>query len=249
MKIIQLNTFLKFVILFNFRVKMYEKPSENSWITSGQLGSRDAVLVFRTSILNSRNSELEESIISYNGSSSSNSLNIMTSSCGDDAIEAKVLSSLPKSNINLSNSNISKALKSPKKRLHESLSSSDNSIYSDGCEDHIEPDGGDITKSMSNDNISIEEEGNEGDVNEDKESDHDPIGLFPDISELPASKLKITYKFMNSETKLLKRIFSQHGLKEVEGEQTFSILWTGVHMKPDILRNLTPYQRVNHFPR
>ncbi|KAL5282557.1 TTLL5 family protein [Megaselia abdita] len=226
---------------------MYEKPLENSWITSGHLGSKDAVLVFRTSILNSRNSELEESMKCDNGSSSSNSLNIMTSSCGYDVIEAKVLTSLPKSNINLSNSNINKTLKSPKKRLHESLSSSDNSIYSDGCDDHIEMDG-DISKSMSNDNVSIEEE-NEADVNEDKDNDHDQIDLFPDISELPASKLKITYKFHNSETKLLKRIFSQHGLKEVEGEQNFSILWTGVHMKPDILRNLTPYQRVNHFPR
>lgn len=182
---------------------------------------------------------------SYNGSSSSNSLNIMTSSCGDGATEAKVLSSLPKSIINLSDSNISKTVKSPKKRLHESLSSSDNSIYSDGGDDYVDPDGGN-SKLMSNDNVSIDEE---NDVNEDKENDHDQIDLFPDLSELPASKLKITYKFHNSETKLLKRIFSQHGLKETEGEQNFSILWTGVHMKPDILRNLTPYQRVNHFPR
>lgn len=222
---------------------MYEKPSENSWITSGQLGSKDAVLVFRTSILNSRNTDSEERMTSYNGSSSANSLNIMTSSCGDDATEAKVLSSLPKSIINISDSHIS-----PKKRLHESLSSSDNSIYSDGGDDYVEPDGGN-SKSMSNDNVSIDED-NEGDVNEDKENnDHDQIDLFPDVSNLPASKLKITYKFHNSETKLLKRIFSQHGLKETEGEQNFSILWTGVHMKPDILRNLTPYQRVNHFPR
>lgn len=166
----------------------------------------------------------------------------MSSSCGDEAIEAKVLSSLPKSSINLSNSNTSIKLKSPKKRLHESLSSSDNSICSDGCDDHIGPD---ISKSISNDNVSIDED---VEANEDKENEQG-IDLFPDISELPASKLKIYYKFHNSETKLLKRIFSQHGLKEVEGDQNFSILWTGVHMKPDILRNLTPYQRVNHFPR
>lgn len=238
------------LVLYNFRVKMYEKPSENSWITSGQIGSKDAVLVFRTSILNSRNTVLDESMTSYNASSSTNSLNIMTSSCGDDATQAKVLSSLPKSIINLSDSNISKTddgnIKSPKKRLHESLSSSDNSIYSDGCGDHLEQPKGDISKSMSNDNVSSEEE-NEGNVNGDKENDR--VDLFPDLSELPASKLNITYKFHNSETKLLKRIFSQHGLKENEGEQNFSILWTGVHMKPDILRNLTPYQRVNHFPR
>lgn len=225
---------------------MYDKPSENSWTTSGQMGSKDAVLVFRTSILNTRNNDLEESMTSYNGSSSSNSLNIMTSSCGDESTEAKVLSSLPKSNINLSDSDISKAVKSPKKRLHESLSSSDNSIYSDGADDNVDPDGCN-SKSISNDNVSIDDE-IEGDESKVKESDQDRISLFPDISELPASKLKITYKFHNSETKLLKRIFSQHGLKE-SGEQNFSILWTGVHMKPDILRNLTPYQRVNHFPR
>lgn len=175
----------------------------------------------------------------------------MTASCGDESsssIEAKVSSSLPKNNkLCLSNSSSSNTLKSPKKRLHESLSSSDNSIYSDGCDEHIVPESNNISKSISHENVSGDEETEAENTNEEKENEH--VDLFPDISELPASKLKITYKFHNSETKLLKRIFSQHGLKEVEGEQNFSILWTGVHMKPDILRNLTPYQRVNHFPR
>lgn len=32
-------------------------------------------------------------------------------------------------------------------------------------------------------------------------------------------------------------------------ETDFNILWMGNHPKPDILRNLMPYQKVNHFPR
>ncbi|XP_011496617.1 PREDICTED: tubulin polyglutamylase TTLL5 [Ceratosolen solmsi marchali] len=32
-------------------------------------------------------------------------------------------------------------------------------------------------------------------------------------------------------------------------ESTFNILWMGNHPKPDILRSLLPYQKVNHFPR
>ncbi|KAF4525871.1 hypothetical protein B566_EDAN015974 [Ephemera danica] len=29
----------------------------------------------------------------------------------------------------------------------------------------------------------------------------------------------------------------------------FNLLWTGIHPKPHLLRAMTPYQRVNHFPR
>ena len=167
-----------------------------------------------------------------NGSSSSNSLNCMSTSCGDDSIEAKDITELPKS---LSNSKIiSNNLKSPKKRMHESLSSSDNSISSECADDQDEPIK-DEKDSKNADDKQIEQQ---------LKND-----FFPNISDMPASKLKITYKFHNSETKLLKRIFSQHGLTEAEGDSGFNILWTGVHMKPDILRNLTPYQRVNHFPR
>lgn len=66
---------------------------------------------------------------------------------------------------------------------------------------------------------------------------------------MPAFKLKITYKFHQTETKLLRKLFNVHGLTEAQGENNFNLLWTGVHMKLDIVRNLAPYQRVNHFPR
>lgn len=29
----------------------------------------------------------------------------------------------------------------------------------------------------------------------------------------------------------------------------FNLLWTGSHVKPQVLRNLLPHQRLNHFPR
>jgi hypothetical protein len=69
-------------------------------------------------------------------------------------------------------------------------------------------------------------------------------------SDMPGAMFNITYKFINTETRLLRKILSGHGLTEQTIDNNdFSLLWTGIHLKPDILRNLLPYQRVNHFPR
>ncbi|XP_053680131.1 tubulin polyglutamylase TTLL5 [Anopheles nili] len=72
----------------------------------------------------------------------------------------------------------------------------------------------------------------------------------PAKTEMPASQLNICYKFINTETRLLRKILNAHGMGESGPEcNDFNLLWTGIHLKPDILRNLAPYQRVNHFPR
>lgn len=69
-------------------------------------------------------------------------------------------------------------------------------------------------------------------------------------TEMPAAQLNIYYKFINTETRLLRKILNAHGMGESGSDSTdFNLLWTGIHLKPDILRNLAPYQRVNHFPR
>ncbi|XP_055593933.1 tubulin polyglutamylase TTLL5 isoform X2 [Uranotaenia lowii] len=69
-------------------------------------------------------------------------------------------------------------------------------------------------------------------------------------AEMPASQLNIFYKFINTETRLLRKILNAHGMGESGSDSNdFNLLWTGIHLKPDILRNLAPYQRVNHFPR
>ncbi|XP_052756672.1 tubulin polyglutamylase TTLL5 isoform X1 [Galleria mellonella] len=71
-----------------------------------------------------------------------------------------------------------------------------------------------------------------------------------DSSHMPARVLKITYKLVNTETKLLHRLLQAHGLQEASPEaKEFNLLWSGLHPKPDVLRSLSPYQRVNHFPR
>uniref|UniRef100_A0A182ND43 Tubulin--tyrosine ligase-like protein 5 n=1 Tax=Anopheles dirus TaxID=7168 RepID=A0A182ND43_9DIPT len=72
----------------------------------------------------------------------------------------------------------------------------------------------------------------------------------PMKTEMPAAQLNICYKFINTETRLLRKILNAHGMGESGPEcNDFNLLWTGIHLKPDILRNLAPYQRVNHFPR
>ncbi|XP_060805207.1 uncharacterized protein LOC106137883 [Amyelois transitella] len=71
-----------------------------------------------------------------------------------------------------------------------------------------------------------------------------------DSSHMPARILKVTYKLVNTETKLLHRLLQAHGLQEASPEsKDFNLLWSGLHPKPDVLRALAPYQRVNHFPR
>lgn len=85
------------------------------------------------------------------------------------------------------------------------------------------------------------------DLGEDKEN----LVIEPiEKSEMPGAVFNICYKFMNTETRLLRKILSAHGLLEVGSDcHDFNLLWTGIHLKPDILRNLSAYQRVNHFPR
>ncbi|KAG6441981.1 hypothetical protein O3G_MSEX002135 [Manduca sexta] len=69
-------------------------------------------------------------------------------------------------------------------------------------------------------------------------------------THMPARLLKITYKLVNTETKLLHRLLQAHGLQEtVSDSKDFNLMWSGLHPKPDVLRSLSPYQRVNHFPR
>ncbi|XP_053613829.1 probable beta-tubulin polyglutamylase isoform X3 [Plodia interpunctella] len=71
-----------------------------------------------------------------------------------------------------------------------------------------------------------------------------------DSSHMPARLLKVTYKLVNTETKLLHRLLQAHGLQEAcPDSKDFNLLWSGLHPKPDVLRSLAPYQRVNHFPR
>lgn len=72
----------------------------------------------------------------------------------------------------------------------------------------------------------------------------------PDKGQMPASLMKLTYQTVMTETKLLSRILHAHGFQDtLPHSKDFSLLWTGLHPKPDLLRSLAVHQRVNHFPR
>lgn len=71
-----------------------------------------------------------------------------------------------------------------------------------------------------------------------------------DKDDMPASVFNITYKFLNTETRLLRKILNGHGMVEVGHDANdWNLLWTGNQLKPDMLRNVSQYQRINHFPR
>ncbi|XP_039312801.1 tubulin polyglutamylase TTLL5 isoform X3 [Solenopsis invicta] len=66
----------------------------------------------------------------------------------------------------------------------------------------------------------------------------------------PAKQLHMTYKIFQTDTRLINLLLQSHGLIEVPINATdYNVLWMGSHPKPDVLRNLLPYQKINHFPR
>ncbi|KAH8417113.1 hypothetical protein KR222_003669, partial [Zaprionus bogoriensis] len=260
----------------------FEYRNQENWITSGKLGSRDAVLVFRTNILNpkTRKSLLEPTTAQVeleNGDSkvipSIPNEKLTTNSSPPTIINKSLLnySTLEKNYVSMceksSNCKENKKLDLRKsiKKSHDAFSSSETSGSSDGDEttQYIEKNPGKQQKNKNSSIVEIE-------VNLNKDNGFDTLqppesNTNPNTSEeeqdasseednerginMPAHKLQITYKFIQTETKLLRKIFNVHGLTEVTGDSDFNLLWTGVHMKLDTLRNLALYQRVNHFPR
>ncbi|CAH1107627.1 unnamed protein product [Psylliodes chrysocephalus] len=90
------------------------------------------------------------------------------------------------------------------------------------------------------------------------------------IQSKPGYKLRITYKVLQAESKLLSKLLDCHGITEVApNSMDFNLLWTGSHPKPEkvskyetvlhgeeillfnfgTIRSLASHQRVNHFPR
>uniref|UniRef100_A0A0K8UL06 Tubulin--tyrosine ligase-like protein 5 n=2 Tax=Bactrocera latifrons TaxID=174628 RepID=A0A0K8UL06_BACLA len=196
-----------------------DKFLEEKWITSGSLGSRDSVLVFRHKNLEKKSKDIILS--SKKEISDTNKKNAVF----NDFV-AKDVSGLKLYNNSLPSLDVIRK---------------DNVALPKHVTNFLNMD---ITTSNMEQSNSYE---TYQDTNKVYEEDDDEIIM--QFSNMPAYKMKIKYKFMQTETKLLRKIFACHGLSEVGENESFSILWTGVHIKPDILRNLAPYQRVNHFPR
>lgn len=234
------------------------------WITGGSIGSRSAVLVFKTSALtgpvDSGNPDSHEPCTSVasipktkrdvgsNASAVKNALGCDKRTASEavastsKSIEKKLLAT----NFELYRRKVQLTKTTP----NESLSSSENSISS-ACDDPADVEA-DIANAESHENVNSAEHGHEGD--EENETNSKELVANDEQEdatrmEMPAAILNITFKFTNTETKLLKRILASHGMREAEENENFNLLWTGLHMKPDILRSLKPYQRVNHFPR
>lgn len=224
------------------------------WITGGSIGSRSAVLVFKTSALSNHADIAHQE--NHDPCTSGSSLpktkrenpaavkNVLgfDKRTYSESIEKKLLAT----NFDL----YRRKVQLTKPTRNESLSSSENSISS-ACDDPADVEA-DIAHAESHENTDSIEHGHEGDEeNEELNKDMVSNDVQEDTarSEMPAAILNITFKFTNTETKLLKRILASHGLREANESGGFNLLWTGLHMKPDILRSLKPYQRVNHFPR
>jgi tubulin polyglutamylase TTLL5 len=229
------------------------KPSEtssNPWITGGTLGSKDAVLVFRTCVLSSQYDSESET-----GPSASSSLSNISSNTKDDSSllpnVSKVLAPLPK-NLTSPRSGTAKPLGVFERLLHETKSkkrqlessSSSSSLSNTSCCSGGDVDGDNELATLP------EEEADAKKPNDKDDNKENVMDVLVEKSEMPSATFNITYKFINTETRLLRKILLGHGLTEQTVDNNdFSLLWTGIHLKPDILRNLLPFQRVNHFPR
>uniref|UniRef100_W8AFP2 Tubulin--tyrosine ligase-like protein 5 n=2 Tax=Ceratitis capitata TaxID=7213 RepID=W8AFP2_CERCA len=222
-----------------------EASADCKWIASGSIGSRDAVLVFRTSLLKpktERNSLLPKDTgadpplkIDHFGEDDEDHPSRTTQNCN------KVLPSIA---VNVKkNLTIYKQLKQTTDVISNQdreVSSCKDAHNSSSCNDEFDED---------NRNQSLISNCDEACEELASFNDDDNFKDIGNVHNMPARKMEIKYKFIQTETKLLRKIFQRHGLSEVKDDENFSILWTGIHIKPDILRNLAPYQRVNHFPR
>lgn len=223
----------------------------NNWVTNGTLGSKEAVLVFRTSVLTaspaaSSSTHCFDYPESESPSTSSTCAELSTKSQSNDKLYSN---SLPKSSRRIDTETFNFNEKKSKKRymeLSESASSTSSSSSSSS-----------LTSSSSGENTELEKSQNDSKNNQDEnesdklsENKENVIVDQMDKAEMPASVFNITYKFINTETRLLRKILYSHGLNEVSHDaMDFNILWTGNQLKPDMLRNLSPFQRINHFPR
>lgn len=259
-------------IKLNSKLSPTSSSKVNPWLIGGSLGNKDSVLFFRTCALSSANTSVSATMLqtpkSCTGQASpSSSSSDMTLTTNEKLVELyksagsnKILTPLSKTlNVQKSKKNsfaspfyeeseesatdVKRSHKSKKRHLESSSSSS--SISST---DYYDLENGKIGKDVTDSgNSSIKANSEDTSTSTDKEN----IIVFPiDKNELPGALFNITYKFMNTETRLLRKILSSHGLTELTTENTdFNLLWTGTHVKADLLRNLLVYQRVNHFPR
>lgn len=249
----------KFDIVFYSSGNFIEEKLQKNWITSGKLGSRDAVLVFRTNILNPKNRKSILDLADHskldNEENEDNEDNEGIEIDPSNSNHKVPIKSLSKNSKNVSVDKSSSYRVNSKLELRNSIPNSQNgsslSETSVTSNENKPINYNEETNSQqeNNNNSSIEvnlnKEVNTSEEEQDPSSEEDiECGKI-----MPAHHLNVTYKFIQTETKLLRKIFNVHGLTEVHGDSDFCLLWSGVHMKLDILRNLALYQRVNHFPR
>lgn len=216
---------------------------EEKWITSGSLGSRDTVLVFRHSLLKKKS---EDIILSSKNETSDAYLK---NACFNDFIIREDASGPKSYNKGLPSVDVKgNKILALQKHFSNLLNSDISNLKGESYE--IDPNEKVVLATEEYSQFDMER-GNSDETCQDfnKVSEEDDYKDIMHTPDMPAHKMKIKYKFVQTETKLLRKIFVRHGLSEVREDENFSILWTGVHIKPDILRNLAPYQRVNHFPR
>ena len=74
----------------------------------------------------------------------------------------------------------------------------------------------------------------------------DPMSTRPIIND----KNLYTFKFINSDVKLIRYTLEDNGFKEAGNlKNNWTIMWHGGAVKNHIYESLTKYQKINHFPR
>jgi tubulin polyglutamylase TTLL5 len=250
----------------SFSVKRSPSPKKH-WITNGPGGVKDPVLVFRTIALSAHLKENDQDTDSVASSSSAYSKEASDKT-------GKVLTPLPK-NINAQRKTSNTSTTSTSTNCTTTDDDDDDDDDTETSQDegqisdsqskkrHLETSSSNDSSNDSEDDSENSGDSSEGSDDEEgegtkkkdkkknkKNKDDDKENQLIPRSEMPAAKLNITFKFLSSETRLLRKILIAHGFSESPSDSSdFNILWTGIHLKPDILRSLQPYQKVNHFPR
>ncbi|KOB65410.1 Uncharacterized protein OBRU01_22792, partial [Operophtera brumata] len=209
----------------------HEGSSLSDWLSGGPLGSKGTVLVFRSCVLASRTPSMESTTKTIgNNTGTTILLNKAKNMARRLVAEPHAFSVRPK--------NI----------MHDVMETFGNNqkFAGNACVvRHVS--GVDIPQTAS-----VEEQGHEPLVHK---RDIDDLTKEDKKSKKSKGKSKksktprASSPLVNTETKLLHRLLQAHGLQEtVQDSKDFNLMWAGLHPKPDVLRSLTPYQRVNHFP-
>jgi tubulin polyglutamylase TTLL5 len=75
-----------------------------------------------------------------------------------------------------------------------------------------------------------------------------PVSSLHEDADGPQPGVPLRFKMASKDSRLVRATLVHNGFRETESDD-YNLFWTSTHVKPQMLRALKDFQRVNHFPR